>query len=99
MKVHVPIKKSVRIEMLPLIDIVFLLLVFFEALKMANHALPEQTLFVGDNLLTDIEGALAAGMIPIFMNPDDDVESPAGVVKIRQLSELLHLLNLTEAGV
>jgi biopolymer transport protein ExbD len=43
MKVHVPTKKAVRIEMLPLIDIVFLLLVFFiyAMLSMAVHrALP-----------------------------------------------------------
>ncbi len=39
MKVYLPIKKSVRIEMLPLIDIVFLLLVFFiyAMLSMAVH--------------------------------------------------------------
>lgn len=73
--------------------------VFFAALKLANSALPEQTLFVGDNLMTDIKGSLAAGMIPILMNPDDDADPPPGVVKIRQLSELLDLLGLTEAGV
>jgi len=39
MKVYLPTKKSVRIEMLPLIDIVFLLLVFFiyAMLSMAVH--------------------------------------------------------------
>jgi len=39
MKVYLPAKKSVRIEMLPLIDIVFLLLVFFiyAMLSMAVH--------------------------------------------------------------
>jgi len=73
--------------------------IFCEALKMANQTLPEQTLFVGDNLLTDIEGALAAGMLPILMNPDDDVDPPPGVVKIRRLSELLELLDLNETGV
>jgi len=72
--------------------------IFLEALKKANNALPEQTLFVGDNLLTDIAGALAAGIVPILMNPDDDVDPPAGVIKIRQLSELLELLNLKETG-
>lgn len=72
--------------------------VFFKALKLANNALPEQTLFVGDNLMTDIAGALAAGLVPILMNPDDDVDPPPGVVKIRQLSELLDLLNLTKAS-
>jgi biopolymer transport protein ExbD len=39
MKVYLPAKKNVRIEMLPLIDIVFLLLVFFiyAMLSMAVH--------------------------------------------------------------
>ncbi len=39
MKVYLPARKSVRIEMLPLIDIVFLLLVFFiyAMLSMAVH--------------------------------------------------------------
>lgn len=70
--------------------------IFLAALKMAGNALPKQTLFVGDNLLTDIEGALAAGMIPILMNPGDDIDPPPGVVKISQLRELLALLGLTE---
>jgi len=72
--------------------------VFLAALKMADNALPAQTLFVGDNLLTDIEGALAAGIVPILMDPDDDVDPPPGVVKIRRLSELLALLNLEKRG-
>jgi biopolymer transport protein ExbD len=39
MKISVPVKRKVRIEMLPLIDIVFLLLVFFiyAMLSMAVH--------------------------------------------------------------
>jgi putative hydrolase of the HAD superfamily len=68
--------------------------VFLEALKMADNASPEQTLFVGDNLVSDIEGAQGAGLIPILMNPHDDVDPPAGVVRIRQLSELLELLKV-----
>ena len=45
MKIHLPATKKVRIEMLPLIDIVFLLLVFFiyAMLSMAVHrGLPVQ---------------------------------------------------------
>ena len=39
MKVELPVQKKARIEMLPLIDIVFLLLVFFiyAMLSMAVH--------------------------------------------------------------
>ena len=67
---------------------------FFAALKLAGNALPEETLYVGDNLEADIAGALGAGMTPIFFNPRDDHESPHGIVKIRKLSELLLLLDL-----
>ena len=72
--------------------------VFLAALKMAGQVQPTQALFVGDNLLTDIQGALAAGITPIFMNPDNDIDAPSGVVKIRRLGELLGLLNLPEVG-
>jgi putative hydrolase of the HAD superfamily len=67
---------------------------FFEALKLAGNALPEQTLYVGDNLITDIEGAQGAGLTPILMSPGDEVNLPIGVVKIQQLSELLALLKV-----
>jgi len=68
--------------------------VFFKALKLANGALPEETLYVGDSLHNDIKGALGAGLTPIFMNARDDLEPPDGVIKIRRLSELLPLLGL-----
>jgi putative hydrolase of the HAD superfamily len=66
--------------------------IFGAALKMAGNASPKQTLFVGDNPVTDIEGALGAGLVPVLMNPNDDIDPPDGVIKIGQLSELLTLL-------
>jgi HAD superfamily hydrolase (TIGR01549 family) len=66
---------------------------FWAALKLAGDVLPEQTLYVGDNFAADIQGAQGAGLTPIFMCHDDGVSAP-GVVKIRQLSELLSLLKL-----
>jgi putative hydrolase of the HAD superfamily len=68
--------------------------VFWEALKLADDALPEETLFVGDNLEADISGALGARLTPIFINVKDNLEPPDGVVKIKRLSELLTLLGL-----
>lgn len=68
--------------------------VFAEALRLAGGALPQQTLYVGDNLVADIEGAHEAGLTPILMNPRDDLEPPAGIVKIKQLKELLPLLGI-----
>ncbi len=66
--------------------------VFLEALKMAGETSPARAVFVGDNPLTDIEGALNAGLVPVLMNPAGDIEPPPGVIRIRQLSELLDLL-------
>jgi putative hydrolase of the HAD superfamily len=67
--------------------------VFAEALKLAgDNVSPEQTLYIGDNLIADIQGAQEANLIPLFMNPQDHLEPPPGVVKIRRLSELLELL-------
>jgi putative hydrolase of the HAD superfamily len=67
---------------------------FWAALKLAGEVPPEQTLFVGDSLVADIQGAQEAGLTPIFMKPEKDSASPPGVVTIQQLSELLALLKL-----
>jgi 5'-nucleotidase len=67
---------------------------FLKALQMAGEPYPEQTLFVGDNLVADIQGAQNAGLTPILMNPNNDLEPPIGVLKIQALSELLVLLRL-----
>jgi FMN phosphatase YigB (HAD superfamily) len=64
-----------------------------EALKLAGEVAPEQVLYVGDSLVADIQGAQNAGMRPVFMSPNGE-EPPAGIVAIRQLSELLPLLKL-----
>lgn len=65
--------------------------VFLKALEMAGAG-PEQTLYVGDNLVADIQGARQAGLQPILVDPQDDLTPPNGVPKIRRLSELLTLL-------
>jgi putative hydrolase of the HAD superfamily len=69
-------------------------LAFLAALRLANNAIPEKTVYVGDNLAADIDGALGAGITPVFFNARDDQESPRGIVKIKKLSELLGLLEL-----
>jgi HAD superfamily hydrolase (TIGR01549 family) len=51
---------------------------------------PEKIVFVGDRVDTDIKGALAAGMIPVFkrMAINRDKKVPPGVITINRLSEL-----------
>lgn len=71
---------------------------FLAALKLAGGVSPEQALYVGDNFVADIQGALGAGLTPIFLCPDEERISVEGVVKIRQLSELLTLLDCNQAG-
>ncbi len=66
--------------------------VFEKALHMAGSPDPGHTLYVGDSMEADIHGAQQAGLVPILMNPVDDLEPPDKVVKIRQLSQLLTLL-------
>ncbi len=68
--------------------------VFLEALKLAGNVSPGETIYVGDNLEADIQGALGVGITPIFMNARDNLNPPDGVIKIRRLSELLPLLEL-----
>lgn len=67
---------------------------FLEALKLARQASPQETLYIGDNLAADIEGASVTGLTPIFINAKNDLDPPTGVLKIRRLSELLPLLGL-----
>ena len=56
--------------------------------------LPQETIYVGDNPVADIEGALGANITPVFMNARDDMEPVDGVIKITRLSQLLPLLGL-----
>jgi HAD superfamily hydrolase (TIGR01549 family) len=67
---------------------------FLKALQLAGDPLPEQTLYIGDNPIADIQGAQSAGINPIFISGRNDMEPPADVPKIHQLSELLSLLKL-----
>jgi len=69
--------------------------VFEEALKLAGETIkPQEVLYVGDNLIADIQGAQKTGLTPILMNPHDHLEPPSGVAKIKRLSELLDLLKV-----
>lgn len=70
--------------------------IFEIALEKAGNFPAEQVLFVGDNPVNDIEGALHAGLQPIFFDPDckHAASLPNSVTQITNLSALLPLLNI-----
>ncbi len=54
------------------------------------EVLPSETLFVGDQLIEDYEGAKKAGLTPLLIDRDDVIGS--NVEKIRSLKEILNYL-------
>jgi putative hydrolase of the HAD superfamily len=65
---------------------------FFEhALEIAG-ASKEDSLVIGDNLVTDIGGALSAGIDCVFFNPNATSSDLAPTHTIADLRELLHIL-------
>jgi putative hydrolase of the HAD superfamily len=64
--------------------------IFVRACGMAN-AVPSECVYVGDNFYADAQGAQAAGLVPILLDPRDafpDVEC----VRITHLSDLLSVI-------
>lgn len=63
--------------------------IFQEASRQIGVA-PQKTLFVGDRVDTDVTGAIAAGMIPVFkrIGTNRDKKIPPEVLVINKLSEL-----------
>ncbi len=66
--------------------------IFELALQQAGNIEPREAIFVGDNLNTDIEGALNTGIHPVLINPNGTTTIPDGVTTISRLTELLALL-------
>jgi len=68
----------------------------FEAALASLQVLPQQALFVGDNLTDDVGGARNAG-IPVAWISDDGVEIPPGMAvpdhTIDQLTQLRELID------
>jgi len=66
--------------------------IFDAALKRAGDIAPRQAVFIGDNLQTDIAGALDTGIHPVWINNQNGNTRPDGVTVIERLSDLLPLL-------
>ncbi len=65
--------------------------IFDAALKQAGDISPQQAIFIGDNLQTDIAGALNTGIHPVWI-AGNGYTPPDGVTVIERLSDLLPLL-------
>ncbi len=65
--------------------------IFQFALRHSGHTAGDAVM-IGDNLLTDIAGAQAAGLDAIHYNPLGTSQASNLVREIRQLNELLHIL-------
>ena len=48
---------------------------------------PSEVIHIGDSLENDVQGAINAGVTPIWYNPDKE-ENTLGVIEVRALSEL-----------
>lgn len=49
-----------------------------------------ECIYVGDNYITDIEGAIKAGLVPVYVNRRHDVHDD--VINIREIKDLLSIL-------
>ena len=57
-------------------------------------ALPAEVVYVGDSILADVEGALAAGLVPVWVDRyDDGWVPPAGVHRVGSFDALPDLLD------
>jgi putative hydrolase of the HAD superfamily len=66
-----------------------------EIFRVALHQLrcaPEDAMFVGDSLETDVEGARGAGLRALLLDRGASVDAPAGVERVFSLHDLLELV-------
>lgn len=65
--------------------------IFEYAMKM-NNVRPEETVMIGDNLITDIKGAQNASIDSVFFNPENVTHDMSTKYEIRSLAELKNIL-------
>lgn len=64
--------------------------IFHHAVQQAKTA-SDHCIMIGDNLDTDIQGALNAGIRPVWFNPNQ-LSSPSGLINISHLEEIKKIL-------
>ncbi len=68
--------------------------VFHEALRRANATVTD-SLFIGDNLIADVQGARNVGMNQVFFNPDQRQHDEQPTFEISDMKELVGILSVT----
>jgi putative hydrolase of the HAD superfamily len=66
--------------------------IFWEVIQDYGSPAPEKVVYVGDEIETDVKGAQAAGLRPIFVNTDGIYDPPADITEIHQLKDLIDIL-------
>ena len=64
--------------------------VFDRALSM-NNATTDNSLFVGDNLIADVQGAQGVGMDQVFFNPHQKAHNETPTFEIKDMKEMVEL--------
>ncbi len=64
----------------------------FRAAVRRNHLEAHQAMHVGDSLREDVEGAAAAGLVPVWLDRNSSLTGEAPVTRITRLDQLLELL-------
>jgi len=65
--------------------------VFYEAFKRSG-ATAENSLFIGDNLIADVQGAQSVGMHQVYFNPEKEAHNETPTFEISDMKELVTLL-------
>lgn len=64
----------------------------FETALINNNAQVQESLFIGDNLIADVQGARSVGMDQVYFNPEKEQHSEDPTYEIHDMIELLPLL-------
>lgn len=64
----------------------------FEMALSNNNANVQHSLYIGDNIIADVQGARGVGMDQVFFNPEQTAHAEQPTYEIKLMSELLNFL-------